>query len=395
MRNSRDLFVSILLFAALSGLAVFLGIRSNTSQRDNSPAQPYSTHSAQDSGAVALALWAEAMGYRTQRIEGLSFDLPGQARVLFIFPNAFAVLGTNFSDGDVQAIMGWTERGNTLIVAADSGFGSTRLGKALKADTRRLSAAATTGEIGQPLSGDWAPRGVVIDTSLGLVMERRDYVGYLRAGDLPVLVSFAQGRGHVWLTSAPNLFVNSSLRNEGNAALVGAMFGDAPYGSLIAFDEFHLGLTTASGNAAGPGLTQLLWNTPAGWAFLYTLLVVLVYLFVNGRRLGRPMPMPQMLVRRRPAEYVIAMAHLFRRARKRNMVMRHYHTWLKRRLGKPYGINPDLPDDEFVAALAHFRERLDTSALLGTLRALAQERGGEKDLVKLAHQAIQFYRPQG
>ncbi len=391
MRPSRDLFVSMLFFAALIGLAVFFGTRQKSEERNLGEARLYSTHSALDSGTVALALWLESMGYRTLRIEGKSFNLPREARVLFTFPNAYGPSGIAFVDDDIQAITTFVERGNTLIVAAESGLGSTRLGKALQADTRRLSAFADTSTIGQPLRGDVVPREAAIETALGLALERHNYVEYLRAPDLPVLVSFAYGRGRVWLTSAPRLFVNVNLRKEANAALVGALVSDAPYGSLVAFDEFHLGqsIPLNSGDTAG-----LLWNTPAGWAFLYALLVVFAFLLLNGQRLGRAVPVAQALVRRRPAEYIVAMAHLFRRAHKREMVLGHYHAGLKRRLAKPYGISPDLPDEEFVATLAG-PAHVDTAALLQILHALSQKRIGEQELVRLVHRAVQFREQQG
>lgn len=400
MRLSRDLSLSVVLFAALISLAVFLGTRNT---RPQSPARlpDYSTHSAEDSGTAALLLWLEAMGYRTQRIEGSSFDLPTEAKVLYIFPCGTIAGCASPNEREAGAITAWTERGNTLIVAADIQFGQSALGKALKLDTQgnyTMPQLPFSG-LDQPLNGDLAPGGIALEAGTELEMKRADYVPYISSGNtnLPLLVSFHLGKGQVWLTSAPRLFINQNLRNESNASVVGAMLSDVPHGSIVAFDEYHITAGAASNNQTrqeDTGLSGLLWNTPAGWAFLYALVVVFAFLLLNGQRLGRAVPVAQALVRRRPAEYIVAMAHLTRRAHKREMVLSHYHAGLKRRLAKPYGISPDLPDEEFVATLAGL-SHVDTTALLQTLHALSQKRIGEQDLVKLVHQAVQFHERQG
>jgi hypothetical protein len=63
----------------------------------------------------------------------------------------------------------------------------------------------------------------------------------------------------------------------------------------------------------------LVYNTPWGWAFIYTLLLTMAYLFIGGQRLGRPRPLPRAVLTRNPAEYVVSMANLFRRAGKRGI----------------------------------------------------------------------------
>lgn len=393
MRASRDLVASLLLFAALIGLAAFLGTRQAQNGETQSRPPLYSTRSAEAGGTVALALWLEAMGYRIQRLEDATFGIPSAAKVLFVFPNPYASAGAPFSDSDVNAITEWTRRGNTLVVAVDNALGSSRLGVALMAKSRRLKNTAESLTLEQPMIGDSAARGITLEVTSALEMGRYDYAEYLGAEDMPVLASFSEGPGRVWLTSAPNLFTNSSLRNEANAAVVGALLGPVPRGSLIAFDEYHLRLQSPAVNEGG--LSTLVFETPAGWATLFGLLVILVFLFLGGQRLGRPVPLPQARVRRRPAEYVVAMAHLFRRARKRNMARRYYHDWLKHRLAKPHGISPALPDDEFVAALARVSERVDASELSRILGALERERVSDKELVQLADQAVQFSEPQG
>ncbi|MGE5140267.1 MAG: hypothetical protein ACM3JD_12450, partial [Rudaea sp.] len=81
---------------------------------------------------------------------------------------------------------------------------------------------------------------------------------------------------------------------------------------------------------------------------------------------------------------------LFRRGNKRAMALEHYRRHLKRRLARPYGINPELADEEFVEALSRQRENLDRPALLHALVALDTSGIDERGLVRLAAQAASF-----
>jgi hypothetical protein len=86
------------------------------------------------------------------------------------------------------------------------------------------------------------------------------------------------------------------------------------------------------------------------------------------------------------------MAQLFRRGGKRAMALQHYRRSLKRSLGKPYHINPDLPDEQFVTIVTRVRPQLDREALSETLRALNQKQVSEKELVRFADQAVSLMK---
>ncbi|HWQ13743.1 MAG TPA: hypothetical protein VNL77_13150 [Roseiflexaceae bacterium] len=72
------------------------------------------------------------------------------------------------------------------------------------------------------------------------------------------------------------------------------------------------------------------------------------------------------------------MADLFQRGGKRAYILRHYHAALKRRLARPYGVNPQLDDAAFVRELARTRELDEPAllALLGRLRAAPVDEAG-------------------
>ncbi len=377
MRISRDLLVVVALFAALALFTIVPAMRRAEIEQAQTTFVPYSSHSAQPNGTLALQMWLDQIGFHTQRIENDTFNAPDQARVLFVFPPRQA-----FADFEVQALLRWVERGNTLIVASRSLSADDRLQRALQARIVPTT-LSDEAELEQPLS---SPTAVRVSTTSALALSRSDYVEYLSAGGSPLLVAFAQGKGKVFLTSAPFIFTNDGLRNDADAHLVRALLTDIPAGGLVAFDEFHLGYTGQQQT-----VQDLLYNRPWGWSIIFSLLLIFAYLSINGQRFGRVMPLPQEIARRSPAEYVQSMAQLFRRAGKRHMVMQHYHQQLKRSLGKPFRISATLPDDEFVDELSRYRD-VDRPELSKTLHALAQRDAGERALVKLAAAAIRLRR---
>jgi hypothetical protein len=379
MRPSRDLLVVVTLFLLLIGFTVAGALRGAELSSQEETFIPYSTHSAQPNGALALQKWLEAIGYQTARIENETFRVPDQARVLFVFPGRVA-----YEEYEAQAVLRWVERGNTLIMATPAHLaGNDRFLRAFRVQTQPV-AYTERAALDQPLAGLAGAADPLVKASWALQTDRTDGVQFASAGGQPLIATWAQGRGRVIAVAAAFLFSNDGLRNASNAALVRALLPAAGPRPLIAFDEYHLGFT--SGQAS---VQTLLYNTPWGWALLFAAVVVFAYLLINGQRFGRVEPLPIEIARRSPAEYVVSMAALFRRAGKRQMVLNHYRQQLKRSLGRPYRINAALPDDAFVAELARYRD-VDRDALLKTLRGLARPRVSERALVQLADAAVKL-----
>lgn len=379
MRLSRDLLVVGALFALLIGFTLFSAMRRAELESQQSTYIPYSSHSAQPNGTLALQSWLDAIGYQTARIENETFKVPDDARVLFIFPARVA-----YEEYEAQSVLRWVERGNTLIVATSARLaGSDRLLRALRITTQPLTAVERVPLV-QPLASAPDDGGLLLKTSWGLQPDRADYVTYASAGKMPVFVGWAQGRGRVYVTSSAFPFSNDGLRTDANATLARALLPATNTRPLVAFDEYHLGFS--SGRSS---LQNLIYNTPWGWALLFSAVVIFAYLVINGQHFGRVEPLPIELARRSPAEYATSMAALFRRAGKRQMVMNHYRQQLKRSLGRPYRINASLPDAEFVAELARYRD-VDRDALLKTLHGLAQPNSSERALVRLADEAVRL-----
>lgn len=380
MRFSRDLLLLLSLFIVLVVATAFLGVHRANEEEARQTLLKYSSHSSNPGGTLALYNWLDAIGYHVQRIEESAFHIQDNTQLLFVFEPT-----ETFDNTESQYVVNWVAQGNTLILAEGNQFAESGLLRALKVNLKSSSGQVLEAALQQPLVDGMPQPDARVDTYVALSPNRSDFVQYLSADGRPVLISFALGKGKVWLTSAPNLFTNENLKVPSNAALVLALIGSAGRGSHVAFDEYHLGL---KGDGDNNSMLSLIYNTPWGWAFIYGAGVLFVYLILNGRRFGRVVPLPQQIVRRSASEYVVSMAQLFRRAGKRGMVLKHYRHSLKRRLGRPFHLNPDLPDDQFVNLIARLRGDIDLKALRSTLSALNRSEVTERELVNLAQQSV-------
>ena len=208
-----------------------------------------------------------------------------------------------------------------------------------------------------------------------LELKRDDYAQLLGTAGNTLLAGIRQGKGYIYLSSATLPFTNAGLRDDQDAALVLNLFRRLPSGGRILFDEYHHGFFTP------PSLRTMILSRPWGWALLYALAVIGAYLLLTGRRFGRPVPLREEVTRRSSAEYVESMADLFQRGGKRAFILQHYYTAFKRRLARPFGINPQIDDESFVKELARYRP-VDAQQLLTILARLRRERISEDELVR-------------
>jgi hypothetical protein len=376
MKNRRDIFIIIGLFAAL---ILFIVLGPGRRQEPENPPSA-TTHSSGPEGAQALYAWTRAMGYDGRRLEYRDFALDEQdAALIMLNPNQ------PINRTRSRVILDWVAGGGTLILADDSTafFGAPNaLLEELKFDTAVYS---TTELIQQAAPAqptlDQPPAGTVqLQTGRVLVPAREDYIKLMGPPDAVVVAGVKIGAGYAYLSAATYPFTNEGLRDPENAALVLNMLRRVPAGGRIQFDEYHHGFFTP------PSTTRVLLGNPWGWGAAYALVVIALYLMLSGRRFGRPVPLAEEVGRRSSAEYVASMADLFQRGGKRAYILRHYHAAAKRRLARRDGVNPRLPDGEFVGELARARP-IDEPALLALLARLRAEQPSEADLVRAVAEA--------
>jgi hypothetical protein len=337
-------------------------------------------------GLAALRLWLEEMGYQVERTNNRRFELPDEANLLFIYPNA-----EPYSPFDAVILYRWVAGGGTLVL-----IGPTPRESAL-IDAFGVRPGAPAGFGGnvrqaQPLlpegEAEWLHLGQ--GNTLDLEDAPQAISVLVTSGGNPQVAVQSVGEGTVWHLSPDFALTNNGLRDEHQAALVPALLRQVPPQGLVVIDTYHL-FGTGAEESTIDTLQAWLYGTPTGWATLFALAVVLLYLFLQGNRLGPPLPVTAGQRPREAAEYVTAMAALQRRAHLRNAVVRHHKHRLKAGLGRIYQIGPDLPDDEFVRRLQDVARphTPEESAELRRLLMALDDNIGENNLVRLVAQIDQ------
>ncbi len=346
---------------------------------------PLSVTSTRADGARALWLWLDALGYPLSDQVGAVFRIPGEARLALILEPWEQVRAAEW-----HRIDSWVSQGGTLILAG-SGWSAQAAFEhyevALIPLREEVDAPLPQSPLldTPPLSAPPAfrPRGYFFS-------DRDDLVPLLTVASLPVLVSLEQGEGRVLLCAGAEPFTNAGLHDRANAELVLNLVAAAGPDGLIWFDEWHHGRRPVKESGAGVGPADWLRRTPPGHALLYAVAVILLALFLQGRRFGRPLPLSRHAARRAPLEYITAVANLSRRAGHRRATLEQYRHHLKRELGRRYRLDPSLPDEAYVEALARYNPLLDAPALQRLLRRLRAGQVGEGEFVRLSAQVAQW-----
>ncbi len=275
MKNRRDLIIIGLLFAVLIAFVAYVP-RLQTPSEPDSP----TTYASGDHGALALYRWTQALGYDSRRLEYRDFMLDqNDAALVMLNPSEAITLD------EADKITQWVKNGGVLIMADNSSslFGASRT-LLRELDVRRDVYSSTLtldhATVAQPLL-DQPPAGTVpVDTGYILVPETNDYVTILSADSAAVLVGSKRGAGYIYVSSSTVPFTNAGLRDTNSAALVLNLLRRVPTGGRIQFDEYH------HGRIAPPSTGGVLLSNPWGWAALYAVLAVGLYLALSGRRFG-------------------------------------------------------------------------------------------------------------
>lgn len=342
------------------------------------PLPTLAAFSTQPTGGQALFTWLNQLGYQTGTKMTGTFEPPENADVLFILAPSVSI-----TPDEWERLDEWIDNGGTLVLVGDS---LTTIGAfthfdfilRLSLPEDSLSVEPTPSLASPPLSSlsQAAPQAT-------LSHSRDDVTELAYVDGEPVLLTFTQGDGRVVLSTLPYPLSNAGLKETGNPDLALNIASFAPPGGTIWFDEWHHGMR---GGGEDRGLAHWLRSTPAGNALLYAALVTFIALLLNGRRFGRPVPVPQDTARRSPVEHIDAVANLSRRAGHRRPVLEAYHQRLKRDLGRRYRLDPSLPDAEYMKHLAAYDPEIDQEKLSVLLVQLRQSQVSEARLLELAQE---------
>ncbi|MCS6938510.1 MAG: DUF4350 domain-containing protein [Roseiflexus sp.] len=382
MTRVRDLLIIAGLFGVLAGFVV-IGPGRAPPQTPNVP----STYSSAPDGALALYEWVRAMGYDARRLEYRPFELTDDDAVLVMLSPSEAI-----SRAHARDILEWVERGGTLIFADDAPTVFSQSDALLEALKMRITVLTDTQMIErvpalQPVFDQPPVRELTVRTRRTLTPQRDDYAPLFGAPGQMLIAGMRIGNGYVYISATAHPFTNVGLRDPQNAALALNMLRRAPPGGRILFDEYHHGLT------APPSATDGLLTTPWGWAGVYVATATALFLLLGGRRFGRAVPLREETARRSSAEYLDSMADLYQRGGKRRYMLQHFYADFKRRLAKPYGVNPQLEDREFVYQMARARP-INEAALLALLAQLRATPASDADLLRVVAAADAFIDAQ-
>jgi len=378
MKNlSRDAKLSIGILVLLVAITIFAAAQKQTQQQYPTLS---SISSAQD-GALALKLWLKELRYGVDETVLETFVPPKQDSILFVLEPMFP------TDDEFKAIDDWVKAGGTLIAIGDQ-YGMYSLAVHYNFDFNYLPDQNTDAAIETPLL-ESPPASALKNLRLrvGLTSKRDDYVVLATQKGEPVLVSFEHGKGRVILGTVAGAFTNAGLKQAGNAELVLNILALARTKGTVWFDEWHHGLRSAD-QVLGP--SEFLRRTPIGHALLFSVFIIFLVLFMQGRGFGRPVPLPQEIKRRGALEHVTGIANLSRRASHRSAAMMHYHQRIKRKLGQRYRLDPNLDDKEYVDKLASYNPSLDKDELLSLFKRLQNKNPSEAEMVHLAAEAAKW-----
>jgi hypothetical protein len=373
MTRRRDIIILTALFAVL---VVFTILGPGQSQDENATGTKMTTHSSEPGGALALLRWLESMGYDARRLQYTAFEPGPRTEALFILNPTQPINRT-----EAGRVLDWVEAGGTLVLVDDKSqifAAQNELLTALDVDTRLYEGdeePLESASVLQPVFHEPPVTTIPLRADRVLVTERDDVAHLVGRSDGTVLMGIQRGQGYIYISSASYPFTNEGLGEDASAALILNLLRQVPRGGQVLFDEYHHGFFEP------PSLRGIVLSNPWGWALLYALAVVGLFFILTGRRFGKPIPLREEVALRSSAEYVESMSDLFQRAGKRGYILNHYYIAFKRRLAKPFGINPSLDDQAFVAELARYRD-IDQQALLATLNSLQRTNVSEDELLR-------------
>lgn len=372
LRWRGDIVWTILLFAVLVATLV-------TVQTRERPTRPYDPNSRAGSGLLALRWWLEEEGYDVRTTGQRQFRLDNETDLLFVHPGA-----RPFSAADTRELLRWVDAGGTLVlVGTHNDDRELAAAVGLRAEitpTQRLRSARQVlpllPEAPAAITNTVAPDPLSFEPGSAAIP-------VLEADARPTLGVAAIGAGTVWYLSGDYGLTNQDLRTTGQSFILPALLRTVPAGGRIVFDTYHL--VDATSGLEFTSVQDWLYRTPTGWALLFGAVVLFGTLVWQGRRLGPALAPVAENRRREAAEFVTAMANLQRRAHQRAMVAAHHHQRLKTALGARYQVVPDLPDDEFVRALATSHRAPPPDTLTALHEVLTGLRGSpnEATLVRL------------
>ena len=402
----RQRLTIILTFVVIIGLLVILNTLTYVKEdktQDHEVNPNRSTYHSGPTGTRALHDFLNESGYKVIRWRETPEKLLGDAGQMV---NTFVVVGqtqVSFTEDEAIALLEWVARGGQFVLidrAVDRELVPKSGGWAI--NSRELgfpTLDVNPGDASQMTKNVSALRPVqptVLTRSVDTVMPSRfasrlnivppseeeeewtDSDALLIGSPAPIvhiadpngalLVDYAYGLGRIVVLSDPYIVTNGGIRLNDNLQLaVNTLAGQE---GLIAFDEYHQGKGVTQNAFA-----QYFAGTPVLALGAQIVLLVLLVLWTNARRFGRPLPLPQ-VDRRSSLEFVASMAELQERSRAFDLAIENIYTRTRRVLARHAGVNYNSSRSEIAARIAE-RSTIDRQRLETLMRQCEEAINGE------------------
>ncbi len=390
MKVPRELLLMLVIL-----LVVAVVVQQAAPERTMPEPPDLSSDSSAPGGAKAVYLWLQSVGYRVDRLEYRDFRLDEASQVMVMLAPT-----TPFSKDHLSTLRRWVERGGTLIVAGSSdvnfpqipfGASSPQLNSLPSVlgefgmDLRRLDETRVEVNPSQPLLLQPAVSTARVEAT-SYISRTAGLVTFLGEEEMPVAAGLSVGKGQIYVLASSYAWSNQGLGQADNAILLLNWLPLPQEAGVVLFDEIHHGRFEAR------SLAYTMVHEPWGWAILYSLAMVFLFLVLDGRRFGRAVP-SVVDPRRLAAEYVVSLAGLLRRGSKSGWAARHYEQTLRRQMVTVCGLDPALSSEAVAARLGELGrlaggiEGRDAAQVLIELCGAAEAGISERGLVHLAAEA--------
>jgi hypothetical protein len=397
----RQRLTIILTFMVIIGVLVILNSLSYVSEdkeQDHEIAPNRSTYHSGPTGARALHDFLKESGYKVIRWRETTGQLLSESGKMV---STFVVIGRTpvaFTDDEAEALRGWIARGGRFVLidrhldkqltpksggwalsARHYGFPDLNVNPADSAQMTENVTAVTpaqptmlTSNIEKVMPSRFASRLVVLPPteesldeydplvdSEGVPLESPAPVVHVEDRNGALLVDYSYGQGKIVVLSDPYMVANGGIKLDDNLQLALNALGSRD--KLIAFDEFHHGKGISQNAFAG-----YFAGTPVLALAAQLMLLVLLVIWTNARRFGRPLPLPH-VDRRSSLEFVASMAELQERSRAFDLAIENIYTRTRRVLAKYAGLDYNSPRAEIAARVAE-RSTIDGQELETLMR---------------------------
>jgi hypothetical protein len=364
-RSLQPLLVLIAALAVVGAIAIAVAVPPD----QGNP----SSRSAGRLGTLAVYTWLQRLGLPVSRVTG-TFEL-SKVDVLVEYDPLVTL-----TSSDVDATLNHVKRGGDVIMALapESIAAAQPLLQRLGVEPGAASAPGNAVPA-QPFDAAGRVRSVPMGGGFSF-LPSPTLVPLLTQNHAVVAAAVhVAGGGRVVIIGDTQPLSNDGLRHDDSAYFVLSLLERAR-GGHVAFDEFHHG----EGGMANTGAAAI-FNGPVGLAAALTVVIVVLAIGLNGRRLGRPVAIDTVTVPTAGA-YMDAMGELLSRSRQRGGLAARYAEDLKRRVSLMSGVDAHRDDAAFVAELraAGHDYADDVAALLTRARILAAGRPDEAELLTLA-----------